>query len=1710
MSNSYRIRTQVGVDKSVRVKLEQDYEFLEILSLKFLQSEVYTRQCSDYGVVVGRVTVNDGFGVPNVKVSVFIPLSSQDENNPIISELYPYKSPTDLNEDGYKYNLLPYVKSYSAHVPTGSFFQKEDVLINPTYIEVFDKYYRFTARTNDSGDFMIFGVPIGTQTLHFDVDLSDIGEFSLSPQDLIRMGRATEAQVAGTSFRSSTNLNELPQIISINRKIEVEPLWGQEDLCVVGITRLDIDLTTEATINITPTAIFMGSIFSSADSQFQSRNCKPKTRQGELCSLVAGPGEILAIRQTIFEDINGRPFLEEYELEQGGQVIDENGTWLVDVPMNLDYVITNEFGERVLSDDPKKGIPTKGKYRFKIKWNQSPKLSETLKRGYFLVPNIKEYGWTDDLNDPLINPVSNLQNLYAKNSYSFSLDWNEYGFSGTTEGLDMIQEAIDCRDRFYLMSYNKVYTVSQLIDQFRAGYLPNRTISVKNILDESCESDNNKFPTNDAVLRFDLVFLLFTLMMLIFKPTLYVLLITVHVLAFVLMLIGPIIALIYSIIFGIFILLCRFVRGIGFRVNCPSGDDYRNTIDKILNLYKLFTNLPLPNLTYPDCELCDCNDPQLLPASDQSEITEETTGNNLNNAIEEANLNAYLSPYTTSVLYSGITNDDSDLANNLQQLMSGLGIPDTPNELTPVPNSFVFDGKVYGTSSLTLGERLNLFNVKAKYFDNVITDPINNPQGNNPGGGYNRIRTSFRPTQNVNKFHYDNVLAISCLPSKLSELVPGQIVSFQDPLLSGDPNLTGNTSLNVYGTSSITGTTINNGLSTITIQFAHPNGSGTYTATTYNITQGTNDVEYAKFPIDIEYFQVITAMTYSQFVTQCNNSDPLTFNSRYLSNSMRFYRIFNSNGTNDSNYFQTPITNFNDYRNQVICFLVRGVDPYSTKGEVKYDLSKLFGKNWGQVVVTGNNYKLNIPIQGAYKPVRHNSLSSNLTNTTTLGKLYYDSYHFEPGDEFSGFTTSLPSYYSSLDLSTQTYRPITSRPTLGEVSEINSTFGVRVRIAPITTAPPTGPSITAYYQNGFSWEYDVYNLACVYYSPTANKSLTSNNNRGYFQGEIVDGGSYMFQGPWGSNLYWQPTLLPCGGARSPRFIGYYYSPKYNITFTYPTTLGSTGRQIVMRTDRLPTSTSLSSSLTNYFPLHTNDRFAVFLFSDDGVVSTSQSIGSNSASVGGDPGDNLDSTLALNNSVINTFQCANLIPLPCYESVNGEISVKPNTDPCYYVNNRDLMKNGCYILVSKIFLSLTTDFKTLTEWTARTRISFGACRNVWSHIFTNNWINGTLYAFAFKNERFFTSPFLNDINQTNQPFSVYCKNTLILHPTNNFYYRSSPFRIGVGFIGAPRLTPTFLGVNIENLFGSYRGNIRFLNFPTTMMDLGPRSQYIQELVMSDEFDGYVVNQLKGTTYTDVSDILNLLIISRLVNTSFIAQLFGTNGASINTYFNERDKKFVDGDYSQLISIASELGVSDFEPENYPPRPAPLQDPIYFNNATSSDAIIGIFFSSDTQVRDFISPRRTIINENLNIGLNCTFNSINVFTQRVPFYQWSVISNGGSTSDDNIFGSQKNDWYTNKIDQFSFFNYPYQLMDRANPASRYFRSNNSLTSINYKGYIYQENNGEYSIDVTTINLNTPLGRTITVGAPFHFYFGLKKGKTAWDRFATKWINFDIITD
>ena len=77
-NKSYRIRTNVGGDKNIHVKLDRNYDTLEIMSLKINQENAYKLHSSNYGVVTGRVIANGGFGVPNAKISIFINIDNND------------------------------------------------------------------------------------------------------------------------------------------------------------------------------------------------------------------------------------------------------------------------------------------------------------------------------------------------------------------------------------------------------------------------------------------------------------------------------------------------------------------------------------------------------------------------------------------------------------------------------------------------------------------------------------------------------------------------------------------------------------------------------------------------------------------------------------------------------------------------------------------------------------------------------------------------------------------------------------------------------------------------------------------------------------------------------------------------------------------------------------------------------------------------------------------------------------------------------------------------------------------------------------------------------------------------------------------------------------------------------------------------------------------------------------------------------------------------------------------------------------------------------------------------------------------------------------------------------------------------------------------------------------------------------------------------
>jgi len=447
MSENIRIKTTPGGgESSVNLSINQKFDFIEILSLKISQDEAYRRFCSDYGVVVGRVIVNNGLGVPNAKVSIFIPADEVDLEDPEVSGLYPFETLTDTDSEGISYNLLPRNNrgKDDCFTPIGTFPSKREIQDNPLIGQLHCKYYKFTTTTNESGDFMFFGVPVGTHFMHVNADISDIGFLSQRPYDVIRDGANDKLFKSPTKFKGrkeSANLTQLKTVSPMS--VTVPPFWGDTEECRIGIARADVDLATY----ITPSAIFMGSIVSDNDKHALSRTCVPRKKLGKMDELVAGDGRIEMIRKTFDGGI------ERFDLQDAE--IDEDGVWAYQIPMNRDYMVTAEDGTLVPSGDPTKGIPTTARVRFRIGMTTNGDEGRFRTRAKYLVPH---------------NPDT----------------WSDTDFSFDTTTSDK---------HFRDLSWNKIYTVKNHITRVQArGGAENRNfIGFKNVDDSK---NRNPIPFN--------------------------------------------------------------------------------------------------------------------------------------------------------------------------------------------------------------------------------------------------------------------------------------------------------------------------------------------------------------------------------------------------------------------------------------------------------------------------------------------------------------------------------------------------------------------------------------------------------------------------------------------------------------------------------------------------------------------------------------------------------------------------------------------------------------------------------------------------------------------------------------------------------------------------------------------------------------------------------------------------------------------------------------------------------------------------------------------------------------------------------------------------------------------------------------------------------------------------------------------------------------
>ena len=480
-NKSYRIRTTINQDAVVHVNFDQTFEKFEILSLTLDQTNAYRLMASNTGVVAGRVLANGGFGVPNAKVSVFVPYDGTEDMRHRL--LYQFTTPQDTYGATIKYNLLPSESNDACHQNVGTFPTKRIVLDNQDWVEIFDKYYKYTTKTNNAGDYMIYGVPVGMQQIHMDVDLSDIGILSQTPRDMMYKGYSANLFDSPTKFKKDTNLTSLVQIMSKDNSVYVYPFWGDttNTSTNAAITRCDFNLDYK----FEPTCIFMGSVITDTGENSLSKRCVAAKGQGKMSELVTGEGRIEMIRKTY----DGK--VEQYSV-QGDKVINENGVWCYQIPMNLDYIITDEFGNMVLSDNPDKGIPTRTRVRFRVNMADSPGDRIARKRARYLIPN-----------NPHI--CKDGDDTYPEFTSTKLID---YEFGSKTKN-----------ENFRDLMWNNVYTVKNYIPRLQKSRLPNnlRHLGIKMV---NHSGDNNPMPFNNLRIKFNFTYMfLCTLMKIIVMLT---------------------------------------------------------------------------------------------------------------------------------------------------------------------------------------------------------------------------------------------------------------------------------------------------------------------------------------------------------------------------------------------------------------------------------------------------------------------------------------------------------------------------------------------------------------------------------------------------------------------------------------------------------------------------------------------------------------------------------------------------------------------------------------------------------------------------------------------------------------------------------------------------------------------------------------------------------------------------------------------------------------------------------------------------------------------------------------------------------------------------------------------------------------------------------------------------------------------------------------
>jgi hypothetical protein len=205
--------------------------------------------------------------------------------------------------------------------------------------------------------------------------------------------------------------------------------------------------------------------------------------------------------------------------------------------------------------------------------------------------------------------------------------------------------------------------------------------------------------------------------------------------------------------------------------------------------------------------------------------------------------------------------------------------------------------------------------------------------------------------------------------------------------------------------------------------------------------------------------------------------------------------------------------------------------------------------------------------------------------------------------------------------------------------------------------------------------------------------------------------------------------------------------------------------------------------------------------------------------------------------------------------------------------------------------------------------------------------------------------------------------------------------------------------------------------------------------------------------------------------------------VQDLFDKRGNGSMDGDIVQLLNFNSQLGIYGYDDEDDESPYFPVNGAEYFDGA--GPLSLNFVFSEDDEDTEIVEKDGTLLRLCINSAGNLTETS-----QDIPYYRWDKKGDGfGGVGTTN---TETQDWSRNTIYSTKYqggWTFP-GLMETDPYGDAGGDPTDDINSHYYDGSILPP--------FRECEQDNYIPNEVPLGGPFHFYFGLRTGKSSWNKF------------